>query len=112
LVRRPDGRFLKAVHELLASLSSGSGNKINHLRTTRMPSLAVYGDSSIGRDPCSQENSLSAREKPHRPKARLLVVELAGRPNERRLFAQILAVLDAPSSETIKPGCAAPFDQG
>ena len=41
------------------------------------------------KDDCAQ----SARERPRGPKAKLLVVELAGRPNERRLFAQILAVL-------------------
>src|SRR5208337_2550829 len=42
--------------------------------------------------------ALSTREKPRGPKAKLLVVELAGRPNERRLFAQILAVLGAPQN--------------
>jgi hypothetical protein len=40
----------------------------------------------------------TARETPHGPKAELLGVELAGRPNERRLFAQILAVLGAPQN--------------
>jgi Bacterial TniB protein len=75
---------------------------LKHPRTTRMPSLAVYGDSGMGKsmlvekfkDDCAQ----SARERPRGPKAKLLVVELAGRPNERRLFAQILAVLGAPQN--------------
>jgi hypothetical protein len=67
-----------------------------------MPSLAVYGDSGMGKsmlvEKFKDDYALSAREKPHGPKAKLLVVELAGRPNERRLFAQILAVLGAPQN--------------
>ena len=75
---------------------------LKHPRTTRMPSLAVYGDSGMGKsmlvEKFKDDYALSAREKPHGPKAKLLVVELAGRPNERRLFAQILAVLGAPQN--------------
>ena len=75
---------------------------LKHPRTTRMPSLAVYGDSGMGKsmlvEKFKDDYTLSAREKPHGPKAKLLVVELAGRPNERRLFAQILAVLGAPQN--------------
>jgi uncharacterized protein YjiS (DUF1127 family) len=75
---------------------------LKHPRTTRMPSLAVYGDSGMGKsmlvEKFKDDYALSAREKPRGPKAKLLVVELAGRPNERRLFAQILAVLGAPQS--------------
>ena len=44
------------------------------------------------------DHSQSAHAWPHRPRSKLLVVELAGRPSERRLFAQILAVLGAPQS--------------
>ena len=75
---------------------------LTHPRTTRMPSLAVYGDSGMGKsmlvEKFKDDYALSAREKPRGPKAKLLVVELAGRPNERRLFAQILAVLGAPQN--------------
>jgi hypothetical protein len=75
---------------------------LKHPRTTRMPSLAVYGDSGMGKsmlvEKFKDDYALSTREKPRRPKAKLLVVELAGRPNERRLFAQILAVLGAPQN--------------
>ena len=75
---------------------------LKHPRTTRMPSLAVYGDSGMGKsmlvEKFKDDYALSAREKPRGPKAKLLVVELAGRPNERRLFAQILAVLGAPQN--------------
>jgi Bacterial TniB protein len=75
---------------------------LKHPRTTRMPSLAVFGDSGMGKsmlvEKFKDDYALSAREKPRGPKAKLLVVELAGRPNERRLFAQILAVLGAPQN--------------
>ncbi len=75
---------------------------LKHPRTTRMPSLAVYGDSGMGKsmlvEKFKDDYALSTREKPRAPRAKLLVVELAGRPNERRLFAQILAVLGAPQN--------------
>jgi serine/threonine protein phosphatase PrpC len=67
-----------------------------------MPSLAVYGDSGMGKsmlvEKFKDDYALSTREKPRAPRSKLLVVELAGRPNERRLFAQILAVLGAPQN--------------
>jgi hypothetical protein len=75
---------------------------LKHPRTTRMPSLAVYGDSGMGKsmlvEKFKDDYALSTREKPRAPKSKLLVLELAGRPNERRLFAQILAVLGAPQN--------------
>lgn len=75
---------------------------LKHPRTTRMPSLAGYGDSGMGKsmlvEKFKDDYTLSAREKPHGSKAKLLVVGLAGRPTERRLFAQILAVLGAPQN--------------
>ena len=75
---------------------------LKHPRTMRMPSLAVYGDSGMGKsmlvEKFKDDYALSAPEKPRGPKAKLLVVELAGRPNERRLFAQIRAVLGAPQN--------------
>ena len=75
---------------------------LKHPRTTRMPSLAVYGDSGMGKsmlvEKFKDDYALSTREKPRAPRSKLLVVELAGRPNERRLFAQILAVLGAPQN--------------
>jgi Bacterial TniB protein len=75
---------------------------LKHPRITRMPSLAVYGDSGMGKsmlvEKFKDDYALSTRDKPRGPKAKLLVVELAGRPNERRLFAQILAVLGAPQN--------------
>jgi len=89
--------YPKAI-EMLAHLNA----LLKHPRTTRMPSLAVYGDSGMGKsmlvEKFKDDYALSTREKPRGPKAKLLVVELAGRPNERRLFAQILAVLGAPQN--------------
>ncbi len=89
--------YPKAI-EILAHLNA----LLKHPRTTRMPSLAVYGDSGMGKsmlvEKFKDDYALSTREKPRGPKAKLLVVELAGRPNERRLFAQILAVLGAPQN--------------
>jgi Cdc6-like AAA superfamily ATPase len=84
--------------EILAHLNA----LLKHPRTTRMPSLAIYGDSGMGKsmlvEKFRDDYALSTRERPYGPKAKLLVIELAGRPNERRLFAQILAVLGAPQN--------------
>ena len=75
---------------------------LKHPRTTRMPSLAVYGDSGMGKsmlvEKFKDDYALNASDRPGAPRVKLLVVELAGRPNERRLFAQILAVLGAPQN--------------
>jgi hypothetical protein len=75
---------------------------LKHPRTTRMPSIAVFGDSGMGKsmlvEKFKDDHSQSAHAWPHKPRSKLLVVELAGRPSERRLFSQILAVLGAPQS--------------
>ena len=71
---------------------------LKHPRTTRMPSLIVYGDSGMGKSmlvdrfkaDCAPGSTSNAKK--------LLVAELSGRPNERRLFSQILAAVDAPQS--------------
>jgi len=64
---------------------------LKHPRTTRMPSLAVYGDSGMGKsmlvEKFKDDYALNASDRPGAPRVKLLVVELAGRPNERRLFA-------------------------
>jgi Bacterial TniB protein len=89
--------YPKAV-ELLGQLNA----LLKHPRTTRMPSLAVYGDSGMGKSMLVEkfkgDYALGADDGPGGPKLKLLVVELAGRPNERRLYAQILAVLGAPQN--------------
>ena len=54
-----------------------------------MPSIAVFGDSGMGKsmlvEKFRDDYARGADDKPSRPKTKLLVVELAGRPNERRL---------------------------
>jgi hypothetical protein len=72
---------------------------LEHPRTTRMPSLAVYGDSGTGKsmlvEKFKDDYVRNADDRPNGPKTKLLVVELACRPNERRLYTQILAVISA-----------------
>ena len=74
---------------------------LKHPRTTRMPSLIVYGDSGMGKsmlvDKFKADADGCAADSAPNPK-KVLVVELSGRPNERRLFSQILAAIDAPHS--------------
>jgi Bacterial TniB protein len=71
-----------------------------HPRTTRMPSLAVYGDSGMGKsiliEKFRDDHGIAFDAKTGVSQTRLLVVEMAGRPGERRLYAQILAALGAP----------------
>ena len=89
--------YPKAV-EILGHLNA----LLKHPRTTRMPSLAVYGDSGMGKsmlvEKFKDDYARNADDRPNGPKTKLLVVELAGRPNERRLYAQILAVIGAPQN--------------
>ena len=89
--------YPKAV-EILGHLNA----LLKHPRTTRMPSLAVYGDSGMGKsmlvEKFKDDYAQTASDRPSGPKTKLLVVELAGRPNERRLYAQILAVIGAPQN--------------
>jgi len=75
---------------------------LKHPRTTRMPSLIVYGDSGMGKSmlvdkfmaDCATGTGTDRAPNPNK----VLVVELSGRPTERRLFSQILDAVDAPHS--------------
>jgi hypothetical protein len=71
-----------------------------HPRTTRMPSIAVYGDSGMGKSMIvgqfKRDSMLAAKGASEQLQDKFLVVELAGGPGERRLYAQILAALGAP----------------
>ena len=77
---------------------------LKHPRTTRMPSLIVYGDSGMGKSmlvdkfkaDCAQTNGNETDSNPNSNANKLLVIDLSGRPNERRLYSQILATIDAP----------------
>ena len=73
---------------------------LRHPRTTRMPSIAVYGDSGMGKSMIigrfKHDDALFADADFGKTQRRFLVVELSGGPGERRLYAQILTALGAP----------------
>jgi hypothetical protein len=71
---------------------------LKHPRTTRMPSLVVYGDSGMGKSMLVDKFKTNCAAGSASTAKKLLVVELSGRPNERRLFSQILAAVEAPHS--------------
>jgi hypothetical protein len=75
---------------------------LDHPRTTRMPSIAIYGDSGMGKTMIMEK---FRRE--HPPvfdggggveRTRVLALQMAGKPGERRLYAQILTALGAPQN--------------
>ncbi len=75
---------------------------LKHPRTTRMPSLIVYGDSGMGKSMLVDKFKATARRaaRPTRRQTpiRCSVVELSGRPTERRLFSQSSPPLTRPHS--------------
>ena len=90
--------YPKAVH-ILDHLNK----LLKHPRTTRMPSLIVYGDSGMGKSMLVRQVQSGLRgglrdSTRRQTPISVLVVELSGRPTERRLFSQILAAVDAPHS--------------
>jgi len=75
---------------------------LEHPRTTRMPSIAIYGDSGMGKTMIMEK---FRREHPPLfdgaagvERTRVLALQMAGKPGERRLYAQILTALGAPQS--------------
>lgn len=75
---------------------------LQHPRTTRMPSIAIYGASGMGKTVIMQR--FRARHPPvfdgqaGVERTRVLALQLAGKPNERRLYAQILSALGVPQN--------------
>lgn len=69
-------------------------------RTTRMASIAVYGDSGMGKSMIvgrfKHDDAFFADFERDRMQRKFLVVELSSGPGERRLYAQILTALGAP----------------
>ena len=72
-------------------------------RTTRMPSIAIYGDSGMGKTMIMEKF-----RRDHPPvfdgnagieRTRVLALQMAARPGERRLYSQILAALGAPHNQ-------------
>lgn len=75
---------------------------LDHPRTTRMPSIAIYADSGMGKTMIMEK---FRRDHPAEfdadagvERTRVLALQMAGKPGERRLYAQILAALGAPHS--------------
>ena len=85
------GHVLQILNRLLA-----------HPRSTRMPSIAIYGDSGMGKTMIMEK---FRREHPPLfdgeagvERTRVLALQMAGKPGERRLYAQILTALGAPQN--------------
>jgi hypothetical protein len=73
---------------------------VDHPRTTRMPSIAIFGDSGMGKTMIMQrfctENPPGFDPLTGRERTPVLALQLSGQPTERRLYAHILAALGAP----------------
>ena len=77
-------------------------NRLLDHPTTRMPSIAIYGDSGMGKTMIMEK---FRREHPPLfdgeagvERTRVLALQMAGKPGERRLYAQILTALGAPQN--------------
>ena len=75
---------------------------LEHPRTTRMPSIAVYGDSGMGKTMIMQrfrdQHSPIFDGQAGIERTCVLALQLAGKPGERRLYAQILRALGVPQN--------------
>ncbi len=73
---------------------------LDHPRTTRMPSIAIFGDSGMGKTMLMQKfcadhpPGVDAETERHRMP--VLALQMTSRPGERRFYAQILDALGAP----------------
>jgi predicted ATPase len=70
---------------------------LDHPRTTRMPSIAIFGDSGMGKTMLMQKfcadhpSGFDAESEQY--KTRVLALQMTSRPGERRFYAQILDAL-------------------
>ena len=75
---------------------------IDHPRGTRMPSVAVYGDSGMGKTMIMErfrdDNPPGFDPGTGRERTPVLATEMVGKPGERRFYAELLALLGAPQS--------------
>jgi len=73
---------------------------VAHPRTTRMPSIAIFGDSGMGKTMIMQrfcaENPPGFDPEAGRERTPVLALQMIGQPTERRLYTHILAALGAP----------------
>jgi len=107
LLREPPGRRSRAILEERwvlyprAKHTLGALNRlVAHPRTTRMPSIAIYGDSGMGKTMLMERfcTDHPARFDPEAGVERtpVLALQMVGKPGERRLYAQLLAALGLP----------------
>src|SRR6202050_1541362 len=75
---------------------------LDHPRTTRMPSIAIYGDSGMGKtmimEKFRREHPPAFDSEAGVERTRVLALQMAGKPGERRLYSQILTALGAPQN--------------
>lgn len=73
---------------------------IDHPRTTRMPSIAIYGDSGMGKTMLMErfcvDHPPDFDPETGRARTPVLSLQMSGKPGERRLYSQILSSLGAP----------------
>lgn len=73
---------------------------LEHPRGTRMPSVAIYGDSGIGKTMIMKrfrdEHPPSFNPLTGTLKTPVLAMEMTSRPGERRFYAELLTLLGAP----------------
>ena len=75
---------------------------LDHPRGTRMPSVAIYGDSGMGKTMIMKrfrdEHPPSFNPLTGSLKTPVLAMEMTSRPGERRFYAELLTLLGAPHS--------------
>ncbi|TCR78687.1 TniB family NTP-binding protein [Rhizobium sp. BK376] len=73
---------------------------VDHPRGTRMPSIAIYGDSGMGKTMIMKrfrdQHPPSFDALTGRLKTPVLAMEMTSRPGERRFYAELLTLLGAP----------------
>lgn len=73
---------------------------LDHPRGTRMPSLAIYGDSGMGKTMIMKrfrdQHPPSFNPLTGKLKTPVLAMEMTSRPGERRFYAELLTLLGAP----------------
>ena len=73
---------------------------LDHPRGTRMPSLAIYGDSGMGKTMIMKrfrdQHPPSFSALTGKLKTPVLAMEMTSRPGERRFYAELLTLLGAP----------------
>ena len=75
---------------------------LDHPRTTRMPSIAIFADSGMGKTMLMQkfcaDHPPGFDAETEQYKTRVLALQMTSRPGERRFYAQILDALGAPQN--------------